>query len=175
MTFSLVSNPSNAMSVTTRALARRLMVLPLLVASIAFAADKPVKKEATFGTGKPGGAYLTRDQLRACFGRQEKVAADDAELRSEQNAITSQKTELARIGDELKATLDTVDRTSAEAVAGYNDAVQARDRQIDVYQARVTAFNTRVEASQQAHDSFKQGCSNRRYFEEDELAIKKGK
>ena len=167
------------MSPTRKSFTRTLLLLPALIAvmaaSVTFAADKPTKKEATFGTGKPSGAYLTRDQLRACFDRKDKVAADDAELLAEQNTITSQKTELARIGDELKATLDTIDRTSADAVAGYNDAVQARDRQIDAYQARVTAFNTRVEASQQSHEGFKQGCSNRRYFEEDEVAIKKGK
>lgn len=168
------SNPPTAM----RTFARPLLILSLLAAlgaPSAFAADKPAKKEGSFGGAKATGAYLTKEQLRTCFAKQDKVKADDDELTKEQAAIAAQKTEIARVGDELKAKLEAIDRTSAEAVDGYNNAVQERDKQIDVYQARVTAFNTRVEASQVAHGEFSTGCSNRRYFEEDETAIRKGK
>lgn len=168
------SNRPNAMPL----LARTLLILSMaaaLIAPTAFAADKPAKKEGSFGGAKASGAYLTKEQLRACFARQDKVKADDDELTKEQAAIATQKTEISRVGDELKAKLEAIDRTSAEAVDGYNNAVQARDKQIDAYQARVTAFNTRVEANQAAHGEFSSGCSNRRYFEEDEIAIRKGK
>ncbi|MEP7100305.1 MAG: hypothetical protein ABI781_07330 [Burkholderiales bacterium] len=152
------------------------MILPLVAASFAFAADKaPAKKEGSFGTGKAGGAYLTKEQLRACMSQQDKVKAQDADLLKEKAALAEQKTEITRIGDELKTRLETIDRSSAAAVDGYNEAVTARDKQIDAYQARVTAFNAGVDANQLAHDSFAQGCSSRRYFEEDEAAIRKGK
>lgn len=157
-----------------RPFARTLLILPLFAASLALAADKP-KKEGSFGGSKGAGAYLTKEQLRVCLDRQAKVKQEDAAMRAEQAAIATLKGETARTGDELKSRLETVDRTSAEAVATYNDAVQARDRQIDDYQKRVDAFNTRVEANQAERDAFGQGCNNRRYFEEDELAIKKGK
>ena len=177
MTPDFASNPPIAM----RILARRLLIVPLcsIVAALAapsvFAADKPAKKEGSFGGAKAGGAYLTKDQLRSCFARQDKVKADDDELVREQAAIAAQKTEIARVGDELKAKLEAIARTSAEAVDSYNNAVQARDKQIDAYQARVTAFNTRVESNRAAHNEFSTGCSNRRYFEEDETAIRRGK
>ena len=58
---------------------------------------------------------------------------------------------------------------------GYNDASQARDKQIDDYQARVTAFNTQVEANKTDHDAYAKGCENRRFFEEDEISLKKSK
>jgi len=172
--------PSNSSPNAMRNFLRALSILPLVVGAFAgpgvFAADKPpAKKEGSFGTGKSGGAYLTKEQLRACIAQQDKVKAQDAELLKEQAEIAAQKTEIARVGDELKAQLEAVDRTSAEAVAGYNDAVTARDRQIDAYQARVSAFNANVDANHAAHDGFAQGCSNRRYFEEDETAIRKGK
>ena len=171
------SNPPNAM----RILARLLLTVPTcaivaaLVAPSALAADKPARKEGSFGGAKAGGAYLTKEQLRSCFARQDKVKADDDELTREQAAIAAQKTEIARVGDALKAQLEAIDRTSAEVVDGYNTAVQARDKQIDAYQARVTAFNTRVESNQAAHSEFATGCSKRRYFEEDETAIRKGR
>jgi len=60
-------------------------------------------------------------------------------------------------------------------VAAYNEQAQARDTQIDDYQARVTTFNARVEARQAERDAFAKNCNNRRYFEEDEIAIKKGR
>lgn len=156
---------------------RRLLIAPmsaLLIALPALAADKP-KPEGSFGGGKPTGAYLTRDQLRSCMNRQAKVHADDAALQKEQAEIGALKNEIARGGEQLKQQLESVDRSNAEAVAGYNDAVQARDRQIDAYQARVDAFNARVDAGNAERVGFVQACSNRRYFEEDEAAIKKGK
>ena len=160
-----------------RTVHRALLIPLILLASFTTtAADKPAaKKEASFGVGKGSGAYLTKEQLRACFARQDKVKADDAELKAEQEANTAQKNDLARVGEDLKHQLQTVDRTQAEAVAAYNEAVQARDRQIDAYQARANAFNTRVEANHAAHGEFAQNCSSRRYFEEDEAAIRKGR
>ena len=156
-------------------LVRNLLILPLLAATLCAAADKPAKKEGSFGTPKASGAYLTKDQLRACLSRQEKIKVLDADLLREQAAIAAQKAEIARLGDALKATLESLDRTSAQAVADYNEAAAARDAQIDAYQARVTAFNAGVEAGQREHEGFAQGCSSRRYFEDDEIAIRKGR
>ena len=154
---------------------RALPIALLVIAGAAFAADAPGKKEGRFGGGKGSGAYLTKEQLRACLARRGKTKEQDADLVKEKAAIALQKDEIARVGEALKARLEGVDRSNAEAVAAYNDAAQARDQQIDAYQARVTAFNTRIDANQTERDAFAQACSNRRYFEEDELAIRKGK
>jgi hypothetical protein len=160
----------------TRTLARSLFVLPLLALSLAapsHAADKPAKKESGFGGGK--GAYLTKEELRTCLNRQTKVKAEDASMLKEQAEITTVKDEILRTGEELKQRLEAVDRTNAEAVAAYNEATQARDARIDAFQKRVDAFNARVLANQAERDAFGNGCNNRRYFEEDEQAIRKGK
>ncbi|HEY8707204.1 MAG TPA: hypothetical protein VIM34_04325 [Burkholderiaceae bacterium] len=151
-----------------------LLTLTLLTTGTGHAADKP-KKQGAFGTGKAAGAYLTREQLRACLAQHGRAAQSDAELQQEQAALATAKTEIARSGDALKAQLETVDRTQADAVAAYNEQAQARDTQIDDYQARVTTFNARVEARQAERDAFAKNCNNRRYFEEDEIAIKKGR
>ena len=151
-----------------------LLTLILLTAGTGHAADKP-KKQGAFGTGKAVGAYLTRDQLRACLAQHAQTMRRDAALQQEQAALTNAKAEIARSGDVLKLQLEVVDRTQADAVAAYNEQAKARDQQIDDYQARVTAFNTRVDARQTERDAYTKGCDNRRYFEEDEIAIKKGK
>ena len=151
-----------------------LLTFAVFTASIASAADKP-KKESSFGGGKPAGAFLTKEQLRACLAQQSRVAQQDGAMQKEQAALTGTKAEFARSGEALKGKLDALDRTDVQAVAAYNDEAQTRDKQIDDYQAGVTAFNTRVEALAAERDAFGKACSNRRYFEEDEIAIKKGK
>ncbi|MDE2628106.1 MAG: hypothetical protein KGL99_13220 [Burkholderiales bacterium] len=151
-----------------------LLILTLLTTGTGHAADKP-KKQGAFGTGKAVGAYLTRDQLRACMTQRDRATQVDADLKQEQAALADLKAQIASSGDALKLQLDVVDRASADAVAAYNEQAQARDKEIDAYQARVTAFNARVEARQAEREAYAKNCDNRRYFEEDEIAIKKGK
>ena len=149
------------------------LVIPatILLATSSWAADK---KEASFGKGGTG-AYLTRDQLRTCLAHQDRVRQQNDDAVKEQAALTAMKADIARSGDELKAKLDTLDRTDLDAVTAYNDRASARDKQIDDFQARADAFNARVEANKAERDAFGKACDNRRYFEEDEIAIRKEK
>jgi hypothetical protein len=155
-----------------RTLATALLSLTLFATTAAPAADKP-KKEGAFGKG--GGALLTKEQLRNCMTQKARVAQQDDDLTREQTALVATKGEIGRAGDALKGKLETLDRSNAEAVAAYNDESQVRDKQIDDYQARVTAFNTRVEANNGDREAYTKACENRRFLEDDEIAIKKGK
>jgi hypothetical protein len=143
----------------------------ILLATSSSAADK---KEASFGKGGTG-AYLTRDQLRTCLAHQDRVRQQNDDAAKEQAALTAIQDELARSGGELKAKLDALDRTNPDAVAAFNDQTTARDKQIDEFQARVDAFNARVETNKAERDAFGKACDKRRYFEEDEIAIRKEK
>lgn len=156
-----------------RTLTRTVIALVLLAACAAQAADKP--REAAFGKGKGSGAFLNREQLRACLSQQARMTQQDADLLKEQAALADVKTVIAQLGDALKAQLGALDRTSAEAVAAYNGEAQARDKMIDDYEARVTQYNSRVEAGKAEREAFAKSCDNRRYFEDDETAIKKGR
>ena len=146
-------------------------VLSVGVASAALAADPP-KKDAPAAKGTP---MLTKEQLRSCMNQKTQLAQLEDELGKEQAAIAALKQEIARDGDALKAKLETVDRTNAEAVNAYNEQAQARDKQVDAFQARATAFNARVDGMTADREAYAKNCSNRRYLEEDETAIKKGK
>ena len=157
---------------TMRTLLVTGVLLALLIPNPAPAADK---KQGSFGTGKAAGAYLTREQLRVCLAQQARVAQSTAQMLAEQAALATLKAEIARSGEALKDKLDSIDRSSADAVAAYNEQASARDKQIDDYQAGVTAFNARVEGERAEREAFGKGCDNRRYFEEDEIAIKRGK
>lgn len=156
-----------------RTLTRTVISLALLAAFAAQAADKP--KEASFGKGKGAGAFLSREQLRTCLSEQARLTQHDAELLKEQSALGDVKTVIAQRGDALREQLVTLDRSSAEAVAAYNGEAQARDKMIDDYEARVTEYNRRVETGKVEREAFAKTCDNRRYFEDDEAAIKKGR
>ena len=148
-----------------------LILTAAVLAAPSWAADK---KEASFGKGGTG-AYLTRDQLRTCLAHQDRVRLQNDDAAKEQAALTAMKADIMRSGDELKAKLDALDRTNPDAVTAYNDQASARDKQIDDFQARADAFNARVEANKAERDAFGKACDNRRYFEEDEIAIRKEK
>ena len=156
-----------------RPLTRAVIAVVLLAGCAAQAADKP--REATFGKGTGAGAYLSREQLRACLNQRARMALEDADLLKEQAALSGVQAVIASRGDALKEQLVSLDRTSAEAVAAYNGEAQTRDKMIDDYEAGVTQHNSRVEAGKTEREAFAKTCDNRRYFEDDETAIKKGR
>ncbi len=161
-------------SIAMLSLSRSTILSLLFIAVSAQAADPP-KKEGNAGASKGTSVYMTRDELRSCLKQQASVEARDDELAAEKNAIAAQQALIARDGDALKARFEGLDRTNAEAVDGYNISVQARDKQVEAFKASANAFNASVEANQVARSAWAKGCANRRFFEEDETAIRKGK
>ena len=152
---------------------RALLASALLIAVSSHAADKP--KEATFGGGKGGGAFLTRNQLRDCMAQQAKVKQTQAEMVAMQDKLNADKTDIGKAGETLKSDLEVLDRTSPEAVDAYNERAVAREKKIDEYQQLVDQFNGRVDKARTEREAFSKACENRRYFEDDEIAIRKGK
>jgi len=157
----------------TQTFSRVLMAAALFITIAGHAADKP--KEGSFGGGKATGAFLTRNQLRDCMAQQAKVKQTNAEMLSMQEKLNADKAEIGKTGETLKADLEALDRTNAEAVNAYNERAVARDKKIDEYQQQVDQFNSRVDTVRNEREAFSKACENRRYFEDDEIAIRKGK
>jgi hypothetical protein len=137
------------------------------------AADKP--RSSSFGNAKPSSPLLTRAQLRDCLGRQDRLRGRPEEMARRQAALEADRAEIERLGSALKEQAAALDRTSADAVGAYNEQVRARDKLIEDYQGAVPTFNTEAEALKSEQDAFASTCQNRRYDENDELAIRKGK
>lgn len=152
-----------------------VMAAALAVAAagaVAQTAAKP-RAERAFGTGK--GPLLTRNELRACLERQDKLRVETDALAKERAAREAEKDALKASGEALKAELETLDRTSVEAVEQYNAKASARDQAVDAFQAGAAAYNERAQALAAQRQAFAQACENRRYDEDDELAIRKGR
>ena len=154
-------------------LKRTLWITLLLAAAAGHAADKP--KEATFGKGKASGPILTREQLRQCLSQQPQVQQQQAELAKQQATLNTDKADIVRLGEVLKEQLGALDSTQPDLVAAYNEKAEARDKAIDDLQARLAQFNTRVEAANVQREAYVKACEGRNYFEDDEIAIRKGK
>ena len=162
-------------------------LMPLLAAcalGLAHAADPPTarpaakpaaktKAERSFGGGK--GPLLTRAELRACLAQQDRVGADQEALVKERDAREAEKAALQASGEALKAELAALDRADADAVERFNAKARERDAAIDAFQGGAAAYNERVRALESLRQSFAQACGNRRYDEDDEIAIRSGR
>ena len=141
----------------------------------AHAADPP-PRQGSFGVkSKAGGPLLSRAQLRECMAVDERVRSLADESARLQAQLDQEKAEVTRAGAALKAQLEAIDRTSADAVNAYNEQAQAFDKRVDAYNAATPAFNAKVEALQRERATFTKDCENRRFDEKDEIAIRNGK
>lgn len=143
--------------------------------ALAGAADKPRQASAAKGKTASQPPLLTQAQLRDCLAKQEQLRGHTQETARQQAAMAASKAEIDRLGAALKEQMATLDRTSAEAVAAYNAQAEGRDKQIDEYQEAVPAFNAKVEALKAEQAAYSKSCESRRYDEDDEIAIRKGK
>jgi hypothetical protein len=149
-----------------------LLSVFLAAAPPSFAADA---KSVQLGTGKAVGKFLTRDELRACLAAKDKLTRWKTDAPQQRAALGDEKDTLSKNGEALAAELAALDRTSADAVGAFNKKSQAHDEAIDAFQKRVDAFNALVAADKTDTDAYAASCENRRYFVEDEAALKKGK
>lgn len=132
-------------------------------------------KLGVFGAGKGSGPLLTKAELRECLALQERMKSGGESAAREREGLDKEKAELIRQGEELKVQLETLDRTSVEAIEAYRARALARDKAIDAFEARSTEFNARLGALGGERASFGQRCDNRRFDELDEIAIRNGK
>ncbi len=168
-------------SVPLREAATTMRSVPLLAFCFfgsAIAADPPrsdAPPKAAAAKAPAADKILTPAQLRDCLAQQQKFRQNDADAEKQKEALAAEKAELARLGDALAADLAALDRTDAAEVEAYNQRAQARDARIDAYEASIDRYNSRAAALNADHDAFAKSCNNRRFLEDDEAAIKKGK
>ena len=138
----------------------------------ALAADKSVKRDPTRADGDK---LLTPAQIKACLGKKDSLRTQVDEALKDKTQIEADKAEIARTGATLGDELAALDRTNAEAVDAYNQKIVQRDKLIDAYQSRVTAYNTKAEGVKSTQDDYEKSCENRRYDERDLVDVQRKK
>ncbi len=144
-------------------------------AAMAQATVSPGDGTSALGSGKRGGKLLTREELRACMATQAKLKRDREALGQREKPLDREKAEIVAEGESIKAARETLDRTSEEAIQAFNQRVLDNDARVDDYNKRNAALKADATAWQAASDQWKTQCGDRRYREDDEIAIKRDK
>lgn len=162
--------------ISMKAALRLLAVAVVLVSPAAMSADAPKKGNVlSLGQGKPVGKLLTRNELRACLAQEVRVRDLNKEAIALQQSLDGDKAEIGRRTDELRQSLEMLDRTSEEAVSSYKAKSAEHDQLIDAYNAKLPTFNAKADALNAEREAFAKDCADRPYDEGDFFAIKRGK
>ncbi len=166
---------SMAASTPSRTASLCLVLLAgLATTPVALAADKAPARAASSPAPKSD-KILTPAQLQECVNQKERLRVQTDDALKDKAAIEADKAEIARSGTSLSEELTTLDKTSDVAVDAYNAKVEQRDKLIDTYQARVTAYNTKAETVKTTREGYEKSCEDRRYDERDLNDIKRKK
>jgi hypothetical protein len=155
-----------------------LATLGLMALSAALAWPLGAAAQTPMGNNKskgPGDRILTRDELRACYKQRDDLKVQRDALDSERSKLDAERADLARDGAALKEAFDALDRTSQEAVDGYNAKAKVRDAGVDAWNVRNGSAKDREKAFDETQGGWRKNCNERRYREEDETALRKGK
>lgn len=133
-----------------------------------------VDKVSSFGAAGGSGKLLTRDELRACFKERDELAARRGQIDAEQKRNEADRAELLSTGEALKTELATLDRSSGDAVDAYNLRAKKRDDAVDGYNTRQHKLVADAEKLSDTQSLWKSECGDRRYREDDEIAIRRG-
>jgi chromosome segregation ATPase len=107
----------------------------------------------TFNATPPSGAKAERER--------NEINKDRADLETQQKALEAEKTKLST--------------DSEVAVRNYNTKAQALEARVTDWNGRNEAWNQDSKGLQGERSSWVTNCSDRRYREDDEIAIRKGK
>ena len=147
--------------------------LSALTSPLAASAQKV--KQGSVAKAKAGVPLMTRDELRDCMALAQRNRVQGEEILALPAQFELEKAELRRHGTMLTEELAGLDRTSEERVDQYNAKAAARDKLIEAFEARVSAYNLRAQQLQTDRAAYAGACENRRFDEKDEIAIKNGK
>jgi hypothetical protein len=144
----------------------------LVAAGTASAAEKA---RAAASAPPARNALLTPAQLRDCLNQKERLHAQTDDALKDKASIETDKAEIAHTATSLGDELATLDKSSAEAVDAYNGKVEQRDKLIEGYQAKVTAYNLKAETVKATKEGYERSCELRRYDERDMTDVKRKK
>jgi predicted nucleic acid-binding Zn-ribbon protein len=92
----------------------------------------------------------------------------------ERRSLDRERGELQKQQAELEAERVRIETTSNQAVAAYNDKAKALEARVDSWNQRNAELTARVNAVNNDRETWQSDCAERRYREDDEIAIKRG-
>lgn len=118
---------------------------------------------------------LTKDELRVCLKDKEDILAQRARLEKEQAASQAERDQIVAQTQILKNAMSTLDRTAPGVLDAHDAKVDAHEKRIDAWNQAHRQMLTTIEALNKKQAQWTASCGEKRYREEDELAIRSGK
>lgn len=157
-----------------RAAALAVVLLAVLAAPSAYAADPPAKKPAApKTTAKSKTKVMSRDELRACMDEQDRLQAVRTRVEKEQGALDRQRGEVQALDAELEKKRAAIDPADAAAREALDAEVGKRDQVVDAYNARLASLREQGQTFDSGRQAWVERCANKDFDEMDEAAIKK--
>ncbi|MEK0417705.1 MAG: hypothetical protein RI949_1711 [Pseudomonadota bacterium] len=134
------------------------------------------KKPAPATEAAPApGTMLTKEELRVCLKDKEDILAQRARLEKEQAANQSEREQIVAQTQVLKEAMATLDRTAPGVLDAHDAKVDAHEKRIDAWNQSHRQMLATIEALNKKQTQWTTDCGEKRYREEDEIAIRNGK
>lgn len=102
------------------------------------------------------------------YGEMVRNGAEKAVVERERAALVAERAELAKADEALKAEAPVLQTTTAQMMAPHNEKLEAWTKRNALHADRAATWEA-------TSTSWTRDCANRRYNEDDEIAIRKGK
>ena len=152
------------------AAAAALIVTPVLGADALKTA--PAKKAQPSSAPKSRANVMSRDELRACMGEQERLQKITAGMKTEQADLARLKAEAQRIDAELTSRIGTVDPNDTATLEALKAQGVRRDAMADEFNTRLAALREQSAAYDSGRKAWVERCDNRDFDEYDEAVIR---
>ena len=137
--------------------------------------DEAEAREAALARDNAARPLLGREELRRCLYEQLRLSAETDSLAEATGALEAERGELARLGAELKARAEALDRADRAAVDAYNAQAESRNARIARHVAAAAKVEERTRAIEPARLAWSRDCSGRAFRQEDRDAIETGR
>ena len=121
------------------------------------------------------GTILTKEELRVCLRDKDDILTQRDRLEKEQAVSQTERDQILAQTQILKDAMATLDRTAPGVLDAHDAKVDAHEKRIDAWNQAHRQMLTTIEALNKKQAQWTANCGEKRYREEDELAIRSGK
>lgn len=151
--------------------------------------NKPARSTTTAATPKkaaaadnaastsqaPAGTMLSKEDLRVCLKDKEEILAQRAKLEKDQGDSQAARQQILDQAKVLKDAMATIDRTAPGVLDAHDAKVDAHEKRIEVWNQNHRELLATIETLNKKQARWTTDCGEKRYREEDEIAIRAGK
>ncbi len=118
---------------------------------------------------------LSKEELRVCLKDKDDILAQRAQLEKDQAASQAERQQIIAQTQALKDAMATLDRTAPGVLDAHDAKVDAHEKRIDAWNKSHQQMLSVIDTLNKKQAQWTTECGEKRYREDDEIAIKAGK